>query len=412
MLKKFKILVYSNILICQILFFSVFAILGITYQGSSESNVYTIYLVISSFLAYFYFFRELINRITFKPVLATIIIIPFIFLFFILISPEHNFVRTQANLFFVLVLPSALVGYMVARTNKLNLINKGFLFSGAVVCIGVIRILPRLLGSSVIDLMDVFGGGQYQAFSYFCAFSFLTFFRDFTNKNKIKLWQNFLFIFILFLLFSGVVLSGGRGGLLVVLVGLVVFIIRKKGFFLFMKYLFVFSLITTTIFYFAIKSGFFFSDRLIESYDRLFSFISSDGINMEGTSNRDDFYGIAISKISDRLLLGYGIFGLVDSLGEYYPHNIFLEILLQGGIVYLIIFIVIMINFFLKLFRLIKLRENEDIILIPTIYSFVLLLFSSSYLQEPFFWFSVSYVFSYPYHRLNYTKNENINTYI
>ncbi len=410
MFKKIKVLVYSNILLSQILFFSLFAVLGLTYQGSGESSLYTLYLVTSAFLAYFLFFWELVKRVTFKPVLVTIFTIPIIFLFFIFLAPDHGFVKTQTNLFFVLVLPAAFVGYIVARSNQLSLINKGFIFSGTIVFIGVLRTLPRLISSSVIDLMDVFGGGQYQAFSYFCAFSFLTFLRHFLNRNSLNLWRYFSYIFILLILFVGVILSGGRGGLIVVLMGLIVFIIREKGFLKFAKYFVLSGLVIFLLLYFVSKANFFFSERITESFDRLFSFISSDGINMEGTSNRDDFYGIAVSKISQSLIFGYGIFGLVDTLGEYYPHNIFLEILLQGGIIYLIIFLIIMINFFFKLSRLIRLKKDEDIILIPTIYSVVLLLFSSSYLQEPFFWFSLSYVFSYPYNNLKNKKNEIVNT--
>lgn len=410
MLKKIKILAYSNILLSQTLFFSVFAILGLTYQGSGESSIYTLYLVASAFLAYFFFFLELIKRTTFKPVLVHIFIFPLIFLFFHFLAPSHSFVKSQTNLFFVLVLPAALVGYIVARTNQLNLINKGFLVTGLIVFFGVLRVLPRLLSSSVIDLMDVFGGGQYQAFSYFCAFSFLTFLRYSLSQADLKFWKKVIYIFILLVLCAGVVLSGGRGGLVVVFTGLVIFIIRKKGFFKFTKYV-ILSVLTIFLLLLVVsKSNFFFADRITESFDRLFSFISSDGINMEGTSNRDDFYGIAISKISDSVIFGYGIFGLVGSLGEYYPHNIFLEILLQGGIIYLIVFLIIMWSFFLKLFRLIRLKRDEDIILIPTIYSIVLLLFSSSYLQEPFFWFSIMYVFSYPFNNVNTIKNEIVNT--
>lgn len=410
MLKKIKILVYSNILLSQTLFFSVFAILGLTYQGSGESNIYTLYLVGSAFLAYSIFFIELIKRVTFKPVLVIIFTFPIIFLLFNFLAPEHGFVKSQTNLFFVLVLPAALVGYIVARTDKLRLINKGFVIAGAIVFIGVLRVLPRLFSSSVIDLMDVFGGGQYQAFSYFCAFSFLTFLRYFLYQHDLKLWKYLIYIFVLLVLCAGVILSGGRGGLIVVLTGLMVFIIRKKGFFKFAKYFILSVLGVFLLLYFASKSIFFFSERITESFDRLFSFISSDGINMEGTSNRDDFYSIAISKISESLIFGYGIFGLVDSLGEYYPHNIFLEVLLQGGIVYLVVFLIVIINFFYKLSRLIRLKKDEDIILIPTIYSVVLLLFSSSYLQEPFFWFSLSYVFSYPFNNLRNIKNEIVST--
>ncbi|MDQ6472051.1 O-antigen ligase family protein [Flavobacterium sp. LHD-80] len=408
MLKKIKILIYSNILLSQTLFFSVFAILGLTYQGSGESSIYTLYLVGSALLAYSIFFFELIKRVTFKPVLAIIFAFPVVFLFFNFIAPEHTFVKSQTNLFFVLVLPAAFVGYIVARTDKLSSINRSFIITGTIVFIGVLRVLPRLLSSSVIDLMDVFGGGQYQAFSYFCAFSFLAFFRYFLYQDNLKFWKYLIYIFVLLVLCAGVILSGGRGGLIVVFTGLIVFIIRKKGFLKFFKYFFLSSITIFLLLLFVSKSNFFFSERITESFDRLFSFVSSDGINMEGTSNRDDFYGIALSKISNSLIFGYGIFGLVDSLGEYYPHNIFLEILLQGGIIYLIIFLVIMISFFLKLSLLIRLKKDEDVILIPTIYSVVLLLFSSSYLQEPFFWFSLSYVFSYPFNNLKNKKNEII----
>jgi O-antigen ligase len=410
MFKKFKIIVYSNILLSQILFFSLFAILGLTYQGSAESSVYTLYLITSSFLAYFLFFWELIVRGTFKPVLVTIFTVPVIILFFIFLAPEHSFIKTQTKLFFVLVMPAALIGYIVARDKNLKLIYNGFIITASIVFIGVLRILPKLLSSSVIDLMDVFGGGQYQAFSYFCAFSFLTFLRHLLLQINLSLWLFFLYFFILFVLFSGVILSGGRGGLMVVFVGLVVFIIRKKGFFKFLKYFLSFVFITFLVLFLVSKAGFFFSERIGESFDRLFSFISSDGINMEGTSNRDSFYGVAVSKISESLIFGYGIFGLVDTLGEYYPHNIFLEILLQGGIIFLFAFIIIMISFFLKLSRIISINKDEDIILIPTIYSIVLLLFSSSYLQEPYFWFSLTYVFSYSFCKLNSKKNEIINT--
>lgn len=400
MFQKVKILVYSNILLSQILFFSLFAVFGLTYQGSSESSVYTLYLIASSVLTYFLFFWELIERGTFKPILVTLFTIPIIFLFFVLLAPSHSFVQSQSNLFFVLVLPASFVGYIAARTNKLDLINKGFIFAASIVFLGVLRTLPKLVGSSVIELMDVFGGGQYQAFSYFCAFSFLTILRHFFNQHNLKFWRYLMYIFVLLVLFSGVILSGGRGGLMVVLAGLVVFIIRKKGFIIFMKYLFFISILLFVISFFLIKSDFFFSDRLIASYDRLFSFISIDGIDMEGTSGRNDFYDIAIFNISKSLYFGYGIFGLVESLGEYYPHNLFLEILLQGGLIYLLIFNTILICFLKKLYSLVKLKKDQDIILIPTIYSFVMLMFSSSYLQEPFFWFSLTYVFSY--------KNNNI----
>lgn len=410
MFKIIKALVYTNILVCQTLFFSIYAILGLTYAGSGESSIYTLYLVLSSFLAYGLVFWELIRRGTFKPILAVIFSIPIIFLFFVFLAPAHSFVKNQTELFFVLVIPASLVGYIVSRTNTLYLINRGFIFSAIVVFIAVLKIIPMLANLRVYELTDFFGGGQYQAFSYFCAFSFLTLLRYYLSQGNLKLWVQFLYVCVLLVLFAGVILSGGRGGLMVVFVGLTVFIIRKKGLLKFVKYFVSIAFIGFILLYLAKESNFSFSERIGESFDRLFSFISSDGIDMEGTSNRDDFYNIAIDKISDSLILGYGLFGLVGVLGSYYPHNIFLEVLLQGGLIYLVLFLTLMAWFFYKLARLIKLKKDEDIILIPTVYWSVLLLFSSSYLQEPFFWFSLSYVLSYPFGSIKNKEIEIINT--
>lgn len=400
MFNKVKAILLSNLLLSQTLFFSIFAILGLTYKGSGESSLYTLYLLLSSFFVYVLFFREILIKKVIKPSFVFVLGFSIVLIFFILLAPSHSFVKAQTNLFFVLVLPSAFVGYIVARTNQLLFIKKSFVFLSLIVFAAVLRILPKLFSSSVIDLMDVFGGGQYQAFSYFCAFSFLTIFHQLINKLFSKQIIFLFYIVVLIVLFLGVFLSGGRGGLLVVLIGTVTLIIRKKGFLKFIKYsLFIFGLLYV-LYLFSSESNFFFSDRIVESFNRLFSFISSEGIDMDGTSNRDQFYGIALSMIKENLIIGYGFFGLVSSLGDYYPHNIFLEVLLQGGLLFLIFFIFLGFSFFYKLFKLIKLKKNEDFILIPTIYSLVLLMFSSSYLIEPFFWFSLTYVFSYPYYLL------------
>lgn len=410
MFKIIKTLVYTNILLCQTLFFSIYAILGLTYAGSGESSIYKLYLVLSSSLAYGLVFLELVRRGTVKPIIGLVFFVPIVFLFFVFLAPAHSFVKNQTDLFFVLVLPASLVGYIVSRTNTLYLINKGFVFSATIVFIAVLKIIPTLASLQVYELMDFFGGGQYQAFSYFCAFSFLTFLCHYLSQSNLKVWRHFLSVCILLVLVAGVVLSGGRGGLMVVFVGLIVFIIRKKGFLKFIKYFVSIAFIGFILLYLAKESNFSFSERIGESFDRLFSFISSDGIDMEGTSNRDDFYNVAIAKISESLIFGYGIFGLVGELGDYYPHNIFLEVLLQGGLIYLSLFLILMACFFYKLVWLVKLKKNEDIILIPTIYWAVLLLFSSSYLQEPFFWFSLTYIFSYPFNKINNKEIEIINT--
>lgn len=411
MLLKLNALVYINLLLCQMLFFSVFAVLGLTYKGASESNVYSIYLVGSSFLAYFFIFLDLRKINYFKPVLYVFILLPLVFLLFFFLAPSHDFVNNQAKIFFVLVVPSIFVGYIIPRKLELSTISKGFLISAIIVVIGVLRIIPRIISLPVIELLDIFGGGQYQAFSYFCALSFLVVFRNFLIKNDLRLWGKVIYLFALLVLNSGVILSGGRGGFVVVFVGMIIFTVRYKGIIKFSKYLVGFICIIYVILLFSKNVDWFLADRINESFDRLFSFISSDGINMEGTSNREDFYEVALSLIEKNPIIGFGLFGTVKYLGDFYPHNLFLEILLQGGLLYFMFFLLVSIYFIYRLLFLIRHKRDEDLILITTIYSGVLLMFSGSYIQEPLFWFSLSYVISYPSRKnLLNEKEKNINT--
>src|SRR5690606_30091320 len=73
-----------------------------------------------------------------------------------------------------------------------------------------------------------------------------------------------------------------------------------------------------------------------KSFSRVFSYISSEGIEWDSTSGRNDLYEKAIEYISKSPIIGYGVFGMFSEFG-FYPHNLILEVLLQGGLVYLIL---------------------------------------------------------------------------
>lgn len=378
------------------LFFSVFAILGFTYKGSSESYTYTLYLILSSLFAYIFIFYDLFKIRFIKSGFYFFSLMPLIFLVFYFLTNYHDFVNNQSKIFFVLVLPSFFLGYIIPRRIELNKILIGFILTSFIVVTAVLRVLPRIIELPVIELMDVFGGGQYQAFSYFCSFAFLILFRQFLSFKQKKKLLRILYILSFLTLISGVILSGGRGGFIVVFIGICILLIRYYGIFKFGFYFLFFLILLISSFPILSYYEFEIGDRIFQSFDRLFSFISSDGINMEGSSNRDSFYNSAIELIIKSPILGYGLFGTVKYLGDYYPHNLFLEVLLQGGILYLSIFIVVLIFFFIKLSWILKHFSNEDLILIPIIYVFIMLLFSSSYIQEPFFWFTLTYVLFYP----------------
>ena len=123
---------------------------------------------------------------------------------------------------------------------------------------------------------------------------------------------------------------------------------------------------------------------------------------LEGSSSRlltgRDFLFKETLKMIIKNPLGTGVFGFMENdllrnEGIFYPHNIFLEVMLHmgvGGLVFLgIIFILI-------LRQLKKNKENKEsytLILILCIMNLKLLL-TGSYLWEPYFWLLISLMFS------------------
>ena len=65
---------------------------------------------------------------------------------------------------------------------------------------------------------------------------------------------------------------------------------------------------------------------IFQSYTRIFSYIDSSGINIEGASNRGWFYEYALNLFYENMLFGHGIFRYTIKAGAFYAHNIFLDI--------------------------------------------------------------------------------------
>ena len=122
---------------------------------------------------------------------------------------------------------------------------------------------------------------------------------------------------------------------------------------------------------------------------------------MGETSDRDITYGDALDAFYESPAFGYGIYKYADKLG-FYPHNIFLQVMVQGGVFYLIIFVTFITVLFVKALRMLKDSTNSLLIIIA-LYPFVLLLFSGSYTRDPLFWFLVTYLFV-----VNYTPKSKL----
>jgi hypothetical protein len=192
----------------------------------------------------------------------------------------------------------------------------------------------------------------------------------------------------------GIILSGGRGGFVVIFVGTLLSLFVRFPLWRVFMYIFIFSIVLFLIGFVTLSFFDQYQDRILESSERLFSYITSSGISMEQTSNRDQLYNVALTSIFKEPIFGYGIFRYLGQTDGWYPHNFFLEVLLQGGFIYLFFWIFVIVFFVIKLKFLFSTNRKHFLIISTMVYSFIQLLFSGTYILEPMFWFSLAYVFT------------------
>lgn len=372
-------------------------------------------------------------------------------------------VNNSANLFtlyFILFnIPALLMGLLVGRDNLFSEFSKiidpliiistlSFMFS---------YVVGYFFGREFID----FGGVNYQTASYIAALIFglnLNFIIFDNFDNRFSIFRNnkykYLCIFMLSIQIMAVIIPGGRGGfLLMAIYAFIIYMLSIK--YLFKKLINIRSIalsISVIIFTMLIlgvanssdNQGFHRSTEylrfngldtnpksvsdttpksvsdtnpkspsdtsltaeatndLILSPERavdapLHPWLRLTGINWGGTSNRGGIYSNVIRLILNKPFFGYGLFGFWDVSG--YPHNILLEILLQGGLFYFSIASVFFLYIGIKILRLVKADENSFILVLLTLFPFIQLQFSGTYLNSASLWFCFGLIYALPIRR-------------
>ena len=397
----------------SLLFFAIYAILGKSFNIDTDSFIYIItsvsFAIISILIVIIDQFKSPKPFIV-RKINLFFYSLPLIFCFFYLIenpTSENGF--RYFSIYLTFSLPAIFIGLNIAINNLLPKMIKWWELIMLILSLALFLSIPNILITNVISI----GGGlDYQRISYLAAFAYclnLYLILYGSNHNRFIFCYSktykVLSILLLILQTAIVFISGGRGGFILLLIStfVLIYLKLKVGF----NYkLFIKGLLLATLFMFL----FFRSapPELLEVIEkgnkRLFAYFTPYGINFSETSGRDIYYAKAVEVVKDRPINGYGIFGYVDRTGDY-PHNLILEILLQGGIFLLFIWIVIFTKFYKKVKYLIS-TDSTNMIIIPLfIYPLVELLFSGSYLLSPLYWFVLSYVFSYNLQAKKYDLN-------
>lgn len=248
-----------------------------------------------------------------------------------------------------------------------------------------------LLGVSTIVNETSFGGATYQTASYVAALAFVLNLYFLLFGHRHTQWTLFrsaayklLCLVMLPIQIGTCLLTGGRGGIVLIAVGGALLVglslarqaqARKR---------YVVAVL-------AIVAGglIWMLPRMVASgagqsrLSRVFSYLGPDGVNWQGTSGRDDLYDRAVASVGEAPVIGHGLF----NWNGPYPHNFVLDVLLTGGVIYLVVCIWLFVVMGVALRDRIR-EEPGALILVPVaLFPLVMLTFSGTYWNSSSFWF-------------------------
>lgn len=342
------------------------------------------------------------NKRLYISELFSLLFIVYIIINVTLVSISHTLINISAKDTFIEMMvktvPSILLAIVAARKHIHRALVHVLDFFVVIMSIGYIKPCVGMLfgGVTRTTLFDTYGV-DYQTISYYAAYWFcLDMFmiivgRKYTDMRFGKsVGFQICRLICAALLFITSLSSGGRGGFVLILADiffwLILYMIQKKKY----KQLIV-SIIIIIVGLILVSKMIAQSHSLFLGFDRVFEFIGPSGLDWGGTSGRDIIYKKDLELISQSPIWGYGITG-----GNYYGikscHNWFLEMLVEGGIIYLFFWICILFSFGKKILR--GIQKDERYLIIFTIFmtDFIGLMFSFVSWRCTAIWFSVFYV--------------------
>lgn len=382
-------------LVANLLFFSVSSIVGYTFEGSDSSPIYKIYMAGVGVLVILLTGWDVLKKK----------------------------IRTHTSFWYLLIgLPLFVVtSYYVQRGMHIlsaRLMNQYMLlmtcFSYTAICSGIyiahqgiarlakyidVMMLIMTLSfftaiiATIAGLANV-GGAGYQTFSYMAGFTFcinicMILWGDRYERFKLftsRPWHITAYLFLVVQLIACLI-SGGRGGFVLLAVGSGYMLYRSKKLHQWLT-LGIFAILTT------LAAGSFMDTALSQTLEkstfRTFDYLHGDAEHMKKVSGRTGVYDHAWQVIQEDHFMGRGLF---RSIQEGYPHNFFLEVMEQGGILFLLFWLVFLGCTLHEVNRQIR-QENAYILLPLLFYPYIQLLFSGTYITCPLFWFVLSYTWT------------------
>lgn len=226
---------------------------------------------------------------------------------------------------------------------------------------------------------------NYQSISYYSIFAFgFNMYLIVQCSNSYTRYRRYILIALAILQVIITIIAGGRGAFVLGCVFTLYFALKHITFSKLISYILIGLAVLLTI-------NAILSDNEIfkMGFERIFNFFGNT--EAIGTDNRWIRWNLAWNAFTKSPVFGHGLGSVFYEVG-FYSHNIFTDMLCEGGVVLFLIFIFVLMKFIRASQILITEDYRNEIIVIVFLCSFVMNSFSGYYLSDTGIWLSLTYV--------------------
>ena len=399
----------------QEFFFCICPLLGIHYDGAGSSSIYVVYSLLLFGITMFFVLNDMrksLRAIRKKFFLFLPFVMTLVFLVEYVITPPSGQEWTwKSYMFFILFcMPATYIGISISVRRMINKLYPHFDAIAIIMTLGIFMSIPTLLTTGVASLT---GGDStsYNTIAYSSAlgFSFIYYGLLSNRQDRYPIFRTKFFRFTSVFLLLGLVFcafsSGGRGGSLLLIIFffyLSYSYVNRKNLFKVILGTVPVVIILTMIVSYIMSSNPHLAAAYEHGTDRAFQYISKEGVDTSKSSGRDKIYEEAIRSITENPLQVNGLFRTIGMRG--YPHNFFVEILLDGGIVYFLIWMLFLFKMVMKYLRMVKSDKDLKYMSLIVLYVMTSTFFGGTYLMTGPFWFILALIYHYQFLGKNMLK--------